>query len=146
MLFCSLPQFRGFCIEIFQPRCVFFVFVCLKCVGVLILLVLKVFGTVCFPARRTASSHHSVNGHPVRQRARQVYSFIFFLSLSLSAGNYSIVNEIENYQLCFTGRALASLKITSETTDSCRITLHLFFFCSLKCLDFVEPIRLETHS
>lgn len=144
MLFCSLPQFRGFCIEIFQPRCVFFfVFVCLKCLGVPILLVLKVFATVCFPARRTASSHHSVNGHPVRQRACQVYSFIYFsLSLSLSAGNYSIVNEIEHYQLCFTGRAL---KNTSETTDSCRITLHLFF-CSLKCLDFVEPIRLETHS
>lgn len=68
--------------------------VCWKCVGVPILHVLKDFGAVCFPARRTASSHRSVNGQPVRQHACQVFTFLL-LSLRESM---AVINLVEKSQ------------------------------------------------
>lgn len=85
-------------------------FVCFKCIDVPIPHALKVFDVVNFPARRTALSHHSVNGHPVHQHACQVFTRL----------------------------------PTLFAWKSLKITIVLFCFWSLQCLDFVAPIRQRT--
>lgn len=60
-----------------------------------------------------------------------------------SSGNYSKVD----YQLCLTGRTLASLEITlnHRVLQNYSAPFFSFLSCSFKCLDFAEPIRLTTH-
>lgn len=110
MLFCSLPQFRGFCIEIFQPHCVFFcldLFEMFRCPDSTrpeslrnCLLPCKKDCIVTPFSEWTACPSTCMPG-----------TQLYFLSLSLSLPLQETTElkiEIENYQLCFTGRALKS--------------------------------------